>query len=91
MRAACMDENGFGISETVFNFFRSNSSVTIFLGIGIGYQNFMSESVWQFTDLFSVTDFDPNLLEIITSPTQSYSLSAGVSHGPRAHDGPPAT
>jgi hypothetical protein len=56
MRAACRDENGFGIfwnfKNRFFIFFRSDSSVTIFLRIEIGYQNFLSESVWQFTDHF---------------------------------------
>jgi hypothetical protein len=35
----------FGIPETVFDFFRSESSVSIFLGIGIGHRNLTSESV----------------------------------------------
>jgi hypothetical protein len=35
----------FGIPETVFDFFRSESSVSVFLGIGIGHRNFTSESV----------------------------------------------
>jgi hypothetical protein len=46
----------FGIPETVFDFFRSESSVSVFLGIGIGHQNFRSESVSKsvqhFTDRF---------------------------------------
>jgi hypothetical protein len=35
----------FGIPETVFDFFRSEASVSVFLGIGIGHRNLTSESV----------------------------------------------
>ncbi len=46
----------FGIPETVSDFFRSESSVSVFLGIGIGHRNFRSESVSKsvqsFTDRF---------------------------------------
>jgi hypothetical protein len=35
----------FGISETVFNFFRLDSSVMIILRNEIGYQNFVLEPV----------------------------------------------
>jgi hypothetical protein len=56
MRAACRDENGFGFflefQKPFLIFFRSDLLVTIFLGIEIGYQNFLSESVWQFTNRF---------------------------------------
>jgi hypothetical protein len=46
----------FGISETDFEIFRSDSSVTVFFENGIGFRNFLSESVsesaWCFTDRF---------------------------------------
>jgi hypothetical protein len=46
----------FGIPETVFGFFQSKSSVSVFLGIRIGHRNFRSESesksVQLFTDRF---------------------------------------
>jgi hypothetical protein len=44
----------FGIPETDFEIFRSDSSVTVFFENGIGFWNFLSESVsesaWCFTD-----------------------------------------
>jgi hypothetical protein len=44
----------FGIPETDFEIFRSDSSVTVFFENGIGFRNFLSESVsesvWCFTD-----------------------------------------
>jgi hypothetical protein len=44
----------FGIPETDFGIFRSDSSVTVFFENGIGFRNFLSESVsesaWCFTD-----------------------------------------
>jgi hypothetical protein len=43
----------FGIPETVFDFFRSESSVSVFLGIGIGHRNFRSESVSESVQLFT--------------------------------------
>jgi hypothetical protein len=46
----------FGIPETDFEIFRSNSSVTVFFENEIGLRNFLSESVsesaWCFTDRF---------------------------------------
>jgi hypothetical protein len=46
----------FGISETDFEIFRLDSLVMIFFENGIGFQNFLSESVsesaWCFTDRF---------------------------------------
>jgi hypothetical protein len=46
----------FGIPETDFKVFRSDSSVTVFFENGIGFRNFLSESVsesaWCFTDRF---------------------------------------
>jgi hypothetical protein len=39
------DENGFGIPETDFEIFRSDSPVTVFFENGIGFRNFLSESV----------------------------------------------
>jgi hypothetical protein len=46
----------FGIPETDFKFFRSDSPVTVFFENGIGFRNFLSESVlesaWCFTDRF---------------------------------------
>jgi hypothetical protein len=42
----------FGIPETDFEIFRSDSSVTVFFENRIGFQNFLSESVWCFTDCF---------------------------------------
>jgi hypothetical protein len=46
----------FGISETDFEIFRSDSLVTVFFENGISFQNFLSESVsesmWCFTDRF---------------------------------------
>jgi hypothetical protein len=40
----------FGISETDFEIFRSDSSVMV--ENGIGFRNFLSESAWCFTDRF---------------------------------------
>jgi hypothetical protein len=43
-----MDENGFeffGISETDFKNFQSDSSITVFFENRIGFRNFLSESV----------------------------------------------
>jgi hypothetical protein len=42
----------FGISETDFDFFQSDSPVTVFFENGIGFRNFLSESTWCFTDRF---------------------------------------
>jgi hypothetical protein len=44
----------FGIPETDFEIFRSDSSVTVFFENGIGFRNFLLESVsaWCFTDCF---------------------------------------
>jgi hypothetical protein len=46
----------FEIPETDFEIFRSDSSVTVFFENGIGFRNFLSESVsksaWCFTDRF---------------------------------------
>jgi hypothetical protein len=46
----------FGIPETDFEIFRSDSSVTVFFENGIGFLNFLSVSVsksaWCFTDRF---------------------------------------
>jgi hypothetical protein len=46
----------FDIPETDFEIFRSDSSVTVFFENGIGFRNFLSESVsesaWCFTDRF---------------------------------------
>jgi hypothetical protein len=42
----------FGIPETDFEIFRSGSLVTIFFENGIGFYNFLSESVWCFTHHF---------------------------------------
>jgi hypothetical protein len=42
----------FGSPETDFEIFRSDSSVTVFFENGIGFRNFLSESVWCFTDRF---------------------------------------
>jgi hypothetical protein len=46
----------FGIPETDFEIFRSDSPVTVFFENGIGFWNFLSESVsesaWCFTDRF---------------------------------------
>jgi hypothetical protein len=46
----------FGIPETDFEIFRSDSSITVFFENGIGFRNFLSESVsesaWCFTDRF---------------------------------------
>jgi hypothetical protein len=46
------DENGFGIPETDFEIFRSDSPVTVFFENGIAFQNFLSESAWCFTHRF---------------------------------------
>jgi hypothetical protein len=49
------DENSFGIfgiPETDFEIFRSDSSVTVFFENRIGFRNFLSESAWCFTDRF---------------------------------------
>lgn len=44
------------IPETIFDFIRSDSPVTVILGNEIGYHNFVSEqiskSVWRFTNCF---------------------------------------
>jgi hypothetical protein len=53
--AASRDENGFGIfgiPETDFKIFRSDSSVTVFFENRISFRNFLSESAWCFTDCF---------------------------------------
>jgi hypothetical protein len=46
----------FGIPETDFEIFRSDSPVTVFFENGIGFRNFLSESVsesaWCFTNRF---------------------------------------
>jgi hypothetical protein len=42
----------FGIPQTDFEFFRSDSPVTVFFENGIGFQNFLSGSMWCFTDRF---------------------------------------
>ena len=42
----------FGIPETDFEIFRSDSPVTVFFENGIGFRNFLSESTWCFTDRF---------------------------------------
>jgi hypothetical protein len=42
----------FGISETEFEFFRSDSLVTVFFENGTDFRNFLSESAWCFTDRF---------------------------------------
>jgi hypothetical protein len=42
----------FGIPETDFEIFRSDSPVTVFFENRIGFQNFLSESTWCFTDRF---------------------------------------
>jgi hypothetical protein len=42
----------FGIPETDFEIFRSDSPVTVFFENGIGFRNFLSESAWCFTDRF---------------------------------------
>jgi hypothetical protein len=42
----------FGIPETDFKIFRSDSLVTVFFENGISFQNFLSELVWCFTDRF---------------------------------------
>jgi hypothetical protein len=42
----------FGIPETDFEIFRSDSPVTVFFENGIDFQNFQSESAWCFTDRF---------------------------------------
>jgi hypothetical protein len=42
----------FSIPETDFENFRSDSSVTVFFENGIGFRNFLPESVWCFTDRF---------------------------------------
>jgi hypothetical protein len=42
----------FGIPETDFEIFRSDSPVTVFFENKIGFQNFLSESVWCFIDRF---------------------------------------
>jgi hypothetical protein len=48
------DSEFFGIPETDFEIFRSDSSVTVFFENGIGFRNFLSESesAWCFTDRF---------------------------------------
>jgi hypothetical protein len=42
----------FGIPETDFEIFQLDSPVTVFFENGIGFQNFLSESPWCFTDRF---------------------------------------
>jgi hypothetical protein len=42
----------FGIPETDFEIFRSDSPVTVFFENGIGFRNFLSESAWRFSDRF---------------------------------------
>jgi hypothetical protein len=42
----------FGNLETDFEFFRSDSPVTVFFENGIGFLNFLSESAWCFIDRF---------------------------------------
>jgi hypothetical protein len=42
----------FGIPETDFEIFRSDSPVTVFFENGLGFRNFLSESAWCFTDRF---------------------------------------
>jgi hypothetical protein len=49
----------FRIPETVFDFFRSESSVSVFLGIRIGHRNFRSKSVSK-----SVESFTDRILQL---------------------------
>jgi hypothetical protein len=42
----------FGIPETDFEIFRSDSPVTVFFENGIDFRNFLSESAFCFTDHF---------------------------------------
>jgi hypothetical protein len=42
----------FGIPETDFEIFRSDSPLTVFFENEIGFRNFLSESTWCFTDRF---------------------------------------
>jgi hypothetical protein len=51
------DENGFGIPETDFKIFRSDSSVTVFFENGIGFRNFLSESVSDRRDVLPTVFF----------------------------------
>jgi hypothetical protein len=64
----------FGIPETSFKNFRSDSPVTIFFENGIGFRNFLSvsvsESAWCFTDRFLRL---PVLSEITGFVSRSFS------------------
>jgi hypothetical protein len=49
----------FGFSDTVFDFFRPDSTITVFFGIEIGCRNFIPESVSK-----SVQPFTDRLLRL---------------------------
>jgi hypothetical protein len=73
----------FGILETVSGFFRSKSSVSVFLGIGIGHRNFRSESesVQLFTDRFLRLPFWDGIYRIHNSEfTENVNSPAQVSN-----------
>jgi hypothetical protein len=88
----------FGIPETVFEFFRSKLSVSVFLGIGIGNRNFRSESesVQTFTDRFLRFPFWVGIYRIhnsvftenINQPNPSSKFTA---HGPLGSSPPRAS
>jgi hypothetical protein len=77
----------FRIPETVSGFFRSKSSVSVFLGIGIGHRNFRSESelVQLFTDRFLRLPFwvgiyrihNSEFTENVNNPAQVSNLQLG--------------
>jgi hypothetical protein len=83
--AIIRDENGFGIPETVFEFFQSKLSASVFLGIGICNQNFRSESVQPFIDRFLRLPFWVGIYRIhnsIFTENINQSSSKFTAHGP---------
>jgi hypothetical protein len=92
----------FGIPETVFDFFRSESSVSVFLGIGIGHRNFrsksVSKSVQPFTDHFLQLPFWIGIYRIQNleftethGPAQflKYKFTTQAAHGSKQPSRPP--
>jgi hypothetical protein len=87
----------FGIPETVFEFFRSKLSVSVFLGIGIRNRNFWSESesVQPFTDRFLRLPFwvgiyrihDSVFTENINQPSSKFTADGPVGSTAAAHHG----
>jgi hypothetical protein len=78
-----MDPEFFGIPETVSGFSRSDLSVSVFFGNGIGCRNFdsesVSESVRRFTDRFHRL---PILIGILPD------TAVGISENTKTHSSP---